>query len=178
MWHDRRVRHNLDSVTVYLVRHASAGSADHTNPDDLDRPLDAIGIVQARTIADLLASEPLTKLVSSPAVRCTQTLGPLAASLGLEIELAPDLVEGTDVDASWATLVSAAQVSEGQATALCSHGDIIPELISRARNRGMMVPGRAGFSKGSIWTLTWDGTQFTTGHYRSTHPVGSPAGEG
>ena len=49
---------------------------------------------------------------------------------------------------------------------LCSHGDVIPDLVRRAQGRGLLVPGKSGCAKGSVWTLQhWDGSGFATGIY-------------
>lgn len=154
-------------MNVYLVRHASAGLSNHLDPNDIQRPLDTQGQIQANLITDILLDAEIGRMLSSPALRCLQTLKPLSEKLELELEEEPALVEGTDIERSWALLETTAHNSDGADIVMCSHGDIIPELVSRARGRGMSIPGRSGFSKGSIWTLTFDGESFITGKYRS-----------
>jgi len=153
---------------VYLVRHASAGHRNDDDPSDVERHLDAKGRRQADAVASLLARTKSAsrgiRLVASPAARCIETLAPLAEQLGTDIEIWPDLLEGTPIEVTWSALAKAAE-HDGD-VALCSHGDVIPELISRLQGRGMRVPGRAGSSKGSVWTLTrWDGQRFEKGVY-------------
>jgi broad specificity phosphatase PhoE len=72
----------------YLVRHAHA---DWT-PDE-DRPLSARGRQDAGGIADILAQHPIGAIYSSPYRRAIQTIAPLAARLGLPIQLEHDLRE-------------------------------------------------------------------------------------
>jgi len=149
---------------VYLVRHASAGDRRSGDPADVARPLDRKGHRQAEGLADLLAASPLVWIASSPATRCVETVGVVAARRSLAVEPLDGLYEGTDLDDAWAILADAA--SRDGDTLLCSHGDVIPELIRRAQLRGMEVPGKAGCSKGSCWTLTgWDGQRFARGTY-------------
>ena len=149
-------------MTTYLVRHGSAGHRDDRDPADDDRPLDEAGRVQSEKLADWLRHLPITRILSSPFPRCVQTMEPLAAALGLEIETCDELAEGTPVEDAW-TLVE----SVGWGTAvLCSHGDVIPDLIRRAQLRGLHVPGKSGCAKGSVWTLDhWDGERFAVGVY-------------
>ena len=154
-------------MTVYLVRHGSAGVRDDTNPDDDDRRLDSDGQLQARKLAEWLRHEPVTRIVSSPYRRCTDTVEPLVEVLGIGLEIDERLAEGTPIEKSW-ELVS--EVGS-ETVVLCSHGDVIPDIIRRAQLRGMHVPGKSGSSKGSAWTLRhWDGERFATGLYTSIKP--------
>ena len=41
-------------MTTYLVRHGSAGSRNSADPADHERPLDEVGLVQARKLTDWL----------------------------------------------------------------------------------------------------------------------------
>jgi hypothetical protein len=61
-----------------------------TGPDMDARPLTELGWKQAERIADLiLADGPVDALVSSPAVRATQSLEPLSKRTGLGVEVMP-----------------------------------------------------------------------------------------
>jgi len=149
-------------MTTYLVRHASAGSRDDSDPLDERRPIDEVGRHQAAKLAAWLRHEPIQRIVASPYPRCIQSVEPLASALGLDVEVDGVLAEGTDVEQAWKLL---SQVASGAAL-LCSHGDVIPDLIRRAQGRGMLVPGKSGCAKGSVWTLRhWDGNVFATGIY-------------
>lgn len=146
---------------------------------DLQRCLDDVGRVQAERIASALDGddplEPLAglgaprilRVLSSPAIRCIETVTPLATRLGLIVCETRSLFEGADLDEAWEVVEGAAH-DEGD-TVLCSHGDVIPEVVRRARLRGMHVPTRSGCSKGSIWALSWDGERFDSGLYATTH---------
>ena len=160
-------RTSVCAVQLYLVRHGSAGVRDDADPADTERHLDAVGLRQAVHIAQRLAplgEEPgIHRVLSSPAARCVETVEPLASSLGVDVEVDPRLFEGTDVEQTWALVEEL--VEAGEVGVLSSHGDVIPELVKRAKGRGMQVPGKAGCSKGSLWVLTWDGERFADGEY-------------
>ena len=81
-------------MTLYLVRHAKAGSRSSWDGDDRLRPLTKMGRREAEGIADLLRDAPLERVLSSPYVRCTETVAPLAARRGLEVEEHDALAEG------------------------------------------------------------------------------------
>ncbi len=73
----------LETVPLILVRHASAGRKADWSGDDCLRPLDAAGVAAARVLASLMACfAPAARVISSPALRCTDTVRPSAAGAG------------------------------------------------------------------------------------------------
>ena len=120
-------------AAAYLIRHARAGRRSVWKGPDDERPLSGKGRQQARSIARLLRSEPITRIVSSPFVRCVQTVEPLAAALGLEVELDQRLAEGESRDGALALLAS---LGGGVA---CTHGDIVEAVLGRSLDKGAAV---------------------------------------
>ena len=114
-----------------LVRHGSAGDRYEWAGDDRHRPLDKKGRRQAEKIAEALAQEDVRRVVSSPAVRCVQTVEPLAAAFGLEVELDDRLAEGGGGSAR-------ALVDETGVVA-CTHGDVIYELLGYGLKKAQYV---------------------------------------
>ena len=78
----------------YLVRHGEAGDRHAWHDPDELRPLTEEGWRQAKALVDLLADAEIDRLLSSPYVRCVQTLEPLAEARGLPVETTPVLAEG------------------------------------------------------------------------------------
>lgn len=149
-------------MALYLVRHGSAGARDDADPDDEQRPLDSNGHFQAQRLAEWLSHDEPRPILSSPLLRCRQTVEPLAKCVGVEVGIDDRLAEGSSVEEAWELVTSLAETT----AVLCSHGDVIPEVISRAQRRGMVVPGKSGCAKGSVWALShWDGETFATGLY-------------
>jgi broad specificity phosphatase PhoE len=146
---------------VYLVRHAVATARDNWRKADELRPLTGKGKRQARTIADRLHELPIKRVLSSPTVRCRVTVEPLAEALGLEVEDSDDLLEGAPLDNLLALLSSVATDN----VVLCTHGDVVRDLIPHLVGTGMEVVGQQRWPKGSIWALEPEGTHFVRGHY-------------
>lgn len=119
----------LDTTPFVLARHGFAGARQDWSGDDDLRPLDEEGEKQARTIAGLLSGYRPTALVSSPSRRCVQTLLPYAAGQALKIGTERLLTE-TEYDASRSLSVTLSLMDTGEPTALCSHGKVLPELIT------------------------------------------------
>jgi 8-oxo-dGTP diphosphatase len=135
-------------MTLYLLRHASAGKPLLDRTADRFRPLDDLGHAQALAIADLLVAAGATGAFSSPYLRCVQTLEPLADRLGTEISLHEEFGEGQDFAAA---LTACEGLISG--SVVCSHGDLIPALIEAMLRRGMTISGPTGFRKASIWVI-------------------------
>jgi 8-oxo-dGTP diphosphatase len=115
---------------MILLRHASAGDRDAWAGDDRVRPLDAAGRAEAETLRGAIVA---TRVVSSPYVRCVESVEPLAASLGLEVELDDRLAEGaTRTDA----LALLAELDGGVA---CTHGDIAEAVLGAPLDKGAAV---------------------------------------
>ena len=76
-------------MTVYLVRHARAGRRSAWKGDDRLRPLSKVGRRQAAALVDLLVEvsgdREIEEILSSPYVRCRQSVDPLAKRLGLKV---------------------------------------------------------------------------------------------
>jgi 8-oxo-dGTP diphosphatase len=92
-------------------------------------------------------------LRSSPYTRCIETLEPLAALTGLEIETADHLAEGADPRETLELISSTA----GLNVALSSHGDLIPDVISELGRIGAEIRssgGRPDHAKGSVWEIS------------------------
>lgn len=149
---------------LYLVRHASAGDRRAWQGDDSARPLDPTGRAQAEAIAAALVDAPILYVFSSPSTRCVQTIEPLAAKLGSDIEISAELAEGAD---GWRTEALTERLcGEAGDSVLCSHGDVIPEVLWRLAYRGIDVnPARC--KKASIWELHVVDGAVSHGVYRS-----------
>jgi len=84
--------------TLLLIRH---GENDYLKRNKIPGRLPGIhlntrGRQQAAELARTLSSLPIKALYSSPLERAVETAEPLSQSLGLEIQLRPDLTD-TDV---------------------------------------------------------------------------------
>jgi phosphohistidine phosphatase SixA len=151
-------------MTLYLVRHASAGPRGNLGPHaDLDRPLDALGIEQAAYVATLLSDQSVKRIFSSSAVRCMQTVEPLAVRLGIDAEAHPALLEGQT--ATMAVHLARELATDETTAVVCSHGDIIPDMIQTLAREGMVIVGPRSWAKGSTWELRTRGGDITEAEF-------------
>lgn len=150
-------------MTVYLVRHAVAvGRSEWDGPDVL-RPLTKRGHRQSDGLVELLGAAGVRRVLSSPAVRCRDTVAPLAAAWGVGVDDADQLAEGTD-PVKALDLAHHVAAKKGD-TVLCTHGDLVPELVRLLSRDGMTWDGGLRFAKGSTWVLEHDGDRFVEGRY-------------
>ena len=110
--------------------------------DDFERPIDDFGRMQAEAIGTALAGRPIERILSSPAVRCVDTVVPLGRALGLPVETADELAEGSHVADAFELLRSLA-AAEGDSV-LCSHGDVIPGCCGFWPSAGWTYPNWVG----------------------------------
>lgn len=165
--YDRELVKNTDYAalgsitTLFVVRHAAAGSRQRWNDPDHLRPLSPKGRRQSAALADRLVPEGIERLVSSPYLRCTQTLAPLGQRLGLPVEEHSALAEGGGVE----TMRLVEELS-GANVALSSHGDVIPSTIFRLSQAGVALSHPIYFcKKGSIWAVNVVDGAAVSAHY-------------
>jgi 8-oxo-dGTP diphosphatase len=119
-------------AVLLLLRHGTAG---HRRPgDDADhlRPLDERGRRQADLLPALYAGYGVERVLTSPYVRCRQSVEPLAAALGLPVEERSELVEG----ASEGGLTALLRELGGATAVLSTHGDVIETLLGAELEKG------------------------------------------
>jgi 8-oxo-dGTP diphosphatase len=135
-------------VTVHLVRHAKAGSRRAWSGDDELRPLSKRGRTQARALAKRLGDERVDRIVSSPYVRCVETVTPLATRSGVELETSDALAEGAAPPDSLRLFEKCADAH----TVLCTHGDVLGNLLAHFARQGVVVDDDR-MEKASTWAL-------------------------
>jgi 8-oxo-dGTP diphosphatase len=147
-------------MTIYVVRHARAGSRQRWKKDDRLRPLSRVGRVQAQGIARGLARKPVDRIVTSPYARCFGTVEPLAEKRRVTVELSDALAEG-------ARASQALRLFEkllDQNAVLCTHGDVVRDLLDHLGRHGVKLKDHR-MEKGSIWVFDASNGEITRARY-------------
>jgi 8-oxo-dGTP diphosphatase len=144
-------------MPLYLVRHAKAGSRASWHGDDLDRPLSKTGGSQSTRLAKWLGKEPVSRVLSSPYVRCVQTVQPLAERLDLKVEAVDELAEHGPFE----PVIDLLERLDDHSV-VCTHGDILLATLDALVRRGLVITGRPDFRKGAIWVLSHDNGEWQT----------------
>lgn len=124
-------------MLAVLVRHGTAGVRARWRGDDRLRPLDGRGKRQAAALPEALSGLPIRRILTSPYVRCAETVRPLADALGVDLEETAALAEGAA-----RAQVMPLLATTGAGTLLCTHGDVCHELLGRRKT-----------PKGSAWVV-------------------------
>jgi len=153
----------LETVPLILLRHASAGHKADWPGDDCSRPLDERGAADAQALAGLISCfAPVARVISSPALRCTDTVRPYAAGFGGTVEaeacLAPyghpvGFSSRTDLADALRRLL-AGLVADRRAAVLCLHRENLPDVLAEtcsALGVPAVVPADPSLPKGGFW---------------------------
>jgi 8-oxo-dGTP pyrophosphatase MutT (NUDIX family) len=190
---DRRVlrrfaKNRVDTNTMLVVRHGTAGSKSRFKGEDSKRPLDRKGRAQAEALVGQLLAFGASEIYAADRLRCHQTVAPLAEELGVAIGNEPTLTEeayaenpkrgrrrvmeiaGVRDDPARDGDTAAAQWSCGGARVpvICTQGKVIPDLIGWWCERDGVRPDKSRNRKGSIWVLS-----FSAGRLVAADHIGS-----
>jgi phosphohistidine phosphatase SixA len=149
-------------VPLLLVRHAHAYARKEWSGDDRLRPLSTNGFRQAEGLIAVFGNfaRP-SRVLSSPYVRCVQTVGPLAQANHVDVELEEELAEGQSSDP-----VRLVRDLAADNVAVCTHGDVIAEILVALADEDMLDLGpNPRQAKGSVWALTAEDGIFTSAQY-------------
>jgi 8-oxo-dGTP diphosphatase len=144
-------------MPVLVVRHADAGDRSRWPGPDEFRPLTRGGFEQSQALVATLAEFPIRRVLSSPYLRCLQTVTPLAEARGLPVEPTPALAEGSSHAAR-------ELLASGGDLVLCTHGDVLSELLQGLDPRDIPM------EKGGTWVMTVQEEAVTSARYLPPPP--------
>ncbi len=140
---------DVETSPLVVLRHAKAvrrsdwSRVRDAGPDEV-RPLRAEGQAQAQALVPLLAAYGPARLVSSPALRCVNTVDPYAAYLGVRVEVDGRLTEEAwTADAKTAALAAEELLHDPTPALLCTHRPVLPTVLAHVLGGAtdVTVPG-------------------------------------
>jgi 8-oxo-dGTP diphosphatase len=152
---------------LLLVRHAHAGDKLRWQGPDSLRPLSAVGQAEAAGLLVRLEDYPIGRVLSSPTVRCRQTVEPLADDRYLPIEPMATLGVAADPEVVLALLEDV----QAQDALVCTHGEVISQVMVRLVMEGLAVDRPLAWAKGSTWLLEGAAGRFRFGRYLPPLPL-------
>jgi 8-oxo-(d)GTP phosphatase len=145
------------TAPLILLRHAKAVHKSGWKHDDASRPLEDDGRADAKALAGLLAAfAPAGRVISSPAVRCMETVRPYAELTSTDVLAASSLDLSRTDPAGCAALISDA-ITAGEPTVICAHRENMPDLFAAASELlGTVLPPDGAdetLPAGAFWAL-------------------------
>lgn len=133
-----RIEESAGAATLILVRHAKAEPRKQWRGTDGDRPITPKGASAAYGLVRELSCFSPSRLVSSPWLRCIQTLEPYAFHTRIPLTTAEELTEDAfadDPDRSWNRVLQEMDdcVSRQSTTAICMHRPVIGAMFRHLR---------------------------------------------
>lgn len=155
------------TFAIIALRHGKAVPAEHWDGPDATRPLLQRGVDQALSVAPGIAAFRPERLYTSPADRCRSTLAPTARITGLDVALKPGISQDAyATDGATVGRIVAKRLRRRRTTVLCSHGPVLPQIISAAA-AGADARHRTELERAA---------RLATGEYAVMHiPVDDPA---
>lgn len=132
---------------ILLVRHAIAMARESWDGKDAARPLTIRGERQATALKGQLDAFTFTRILSSHSVRCVGTVAPLAEARAMKVKTTKSLAEGAGAKALDLVLDLVDDA------VLCTHGDVVEDVLSGLRAVGWDVPPDPPCAKGATWLL-------------------------
>ncbi|MFC5222640.1 NUDIX hydrolase [Bifidobacterium leontopitheci] len=135
---DRVEQGAVDGDMLLLVRHGKAEARKAWKGSDGKRPITPKGAAAAYALDRELACYNPTRLVTSPWLRCQQTIQMLAWQTGLPLHMAEPLTEdafAADPDAAWECFRYELEftIRHHGATAVCMHRPVIGGIFEHLR---------------------------------------------
>ncbi len=156
----------LHTFPVIALRHAKALHRSEWDGADAERPLAPRGRKQAKSIVGPLRAFGVRRIVTSDAVRCVETVRPLAKAIGRKAVRTELLSQDAWEDGS-ADLRSVVgrRVRSGKPAVLCSHGPVLPGLLSEIALATGTVQGSYVSSAADL-----EPAAFSVVHLSASHP--------
>jgi 8-oxo-dGTP diphosphatase len=134
-----------------LVRQADAGLRSAWCGADEWRGLTSIGHQQARALASMLADLTILRILSSPSLRCRQTVVPLALACAVDVEPCWQLAPCAEADDAMGLISD----PETASSVVCTHWGTLQGLFERLAGPHHTALMRSGdpMEKAAAWIL-------------------------
>jgi len=115
---------------IIVLRHAKALARSEWKGADTARPLASRGTRQAERIVPTLRAWAPRRIVSSPAVRCASTVGPLARAARRKVHYEPGISQDAwDDGMADVPRIIAKRVESAKTAIVCSHRPVLPDIL-------------------------------------------------
>jgi 8-oxo-dGTP diphosphatase len=154
------IKLDFDTKPFILLRHAKAITRDEWQGDDDDRPLDSTGQNQASRLLSIYQVYNLEQIHTSDAVRCYDTVNPIAKAFGINLEVTEKLSESTyKKDREKAFDYAKDLIKVDARILLCSHNPILPKMLNKLTKKSDIDADEGKLSPADGWVIHRSGKE-------------------
>ena len=154
------IKLDFDTKPFILLRHAKAITRDEWQGDDDDRPLDSTGQNQASRLLSIYQVYNLEQIHTSDAVRCYDTVNPIAKAFGINLEVTGKLSESTyKKDREKAFDYAKDLIKVDARILLCSHNPILPKMLNKLTKKSDIDADEGKLSPADGWVIHRSGKE-------------------
>ena len=154
-------------MRIILVRHGQAEAKRSRGASDRSRRLVARGRRQAEGLGKVIGVGRPTRVISSPALRCMETVQPLADRRKVALELSEQLATDAGVAATQLCRQLLQSEPDGSVIVLCTHREVLVDLLPRlSKEYGRKLGHRPPGAKGGAWILRFRAGKLVKVDYR------------
>jgi len=154
------IKLDFDTKPFILLRHAKAITRDEWQGVDDDRPLDSTGQNQASRLLSIYQVYNLEQIHTSDAVRCYDTVNPIAKAFGINLEVTGKLSESTyKKDREKAFDYAKDLIKVDARILLCSHNPILPKMLNKLTKKSDIDADEGKLSPADGWVIHRSGNE-------------------
>ena len=143
-----------DTIPLILLRHGKAIAREEWEGDDGDRPLAQLGQIQSMRMLAKYLPFGITEIHTSDAVRCYETVAPIARSLKLDMIYWTELSEYAYEKDKKAAINVVNDIIESEAHAIvCGHNPVLPGIVAKLIGKKSFKELDHGLLPGESWIL-------------------------
>lgn len=156
---DREVLKNfeiygVDTTPLILLRHGKAIAREEWEGDDGDRPLAQLGQIQSKRMLSKYLPFAISEIHTSDAVRCYETVAPMARAMSLDMIYWSELSEYAFAKDKKAAINVVNDIIESETRAIvCGHNPVLPGIVAKFIGKKNFKQLDHGLLPGEAWIL-------------------------
>jgi 8-oxo-dGTP diphosphatase len=149
---DKFLALELDTKPLILLRHAKAIERQEWAGEDTDRPLSSLGERQAKRLLSNFLPYAVEEIHSSSAVRCYETITPMARGLSVDFFFTDSLTEEVFSKNQERPIKYVHRLLVNDYTTMvCSHNPILPRIVSSFVDKFGVAVEETKLEPGDAW---------------------------
>ena len=141
-------------MTLLFLRHGKAIAREEWSGDDGDRPLAQLGQIQSMRMLAQYLPFAIKEIHTSDAVRCYETVAPMARSLAVEMIYWTELSEYAFEKDQKAGMKVVHEIIESETHAIvCGHNPVLPGIVAKFIGKKNFKELDHGLLPGEAWIL-------------------------